>query len=66
MAEEEEDKRGADITTLLEITLKEAVYGTSRSIKLSRRVVCDNCEGSGGEKKDMIWISVRSVKEKVP
>jgi molecular chaperone DnaJ len=41
--------RGRDISIDLEITFKEAVFGTKRSVLLSRVSTCEVCSGSGGK-----------------
>ncbi len=40
--------RGADIQVDLEITLKEAVYGAEKIIKLKKLSICKKCSGIGG------------------
>lgn len=41
--------RGADIQVDLEITFKEMVDGTKRSVRLYKNSACDRCGGGGGE-----------------
>jgi len=40
-------RRGADLETTIEITLKEAALGTDKEINVFKRDVCDTCKGSG-------------------
>lgn len=40
---------GNDIQIDVEISFEEMVRGTSQEVNLYRNVVCDNCDGSGGE-----------------
>lgn len=42
-------KRGADIHIEVEISLKEAHHGVSKTIKLNKDEVCEHCSGSGAE-----------------
>lgn len=42
-------KRGADLETQVEITLKEAFDGTEREISVFKRDKCDTCKGLGVE-----------------
>jgi len=42
-------RRGSDISVDIELSFEEAVFGTDRSIKLTKHNTCENCEGSGGE-----------------
>jgi molecular chaperone DnaJ len=39
--------RGADLRVDLELTFAEAVWGTSKEVKVSRDVTCTTCTGSG-------------------
>ena len=41
--------RGADLRYDLEITLKEALSGVKKTIRLAMRVSCDKCNGTGAE-----------------
>ena len=41
--------RGQDIQVDAEISFEEMVHGAEREINLYNRVVCDRCDGSGGE-----------------
>jgi len=40
-------RRGKDLILELEVTLKEAAFGTEREIRLNRAEHCDACSGSG-------------------
>lgn len=42
-------KRGADIEIALNISFKESILGTEKTIKLKRDIKCDSCHGSGAE-----------------
>ncbi|MFK7856933.1 MAG: molecular chaperone DnaJ [Granulosicoccus sp.] len=42
--------RGDDLQYNLEVTLEEAVAGTSTEIKIPNQVVCDVCDGSGAKR----------------
>lgn len=42
--------RGADLRYNLELTLEEAVRGTSANIRIPTQVSCDECDGSGAKK----------------
>lgn len=42
-------KPGEDIRVEVKLTFKEAVFGTSKKIKLRRFRHCDHCQGSGAE-----------------
>jgi len=42
-------KRGRDIQVDVEITFEEMVKGTERTLNIYERVVCDRCQGAGGE-----------------
>jgi molecular chaperone DnaJ len=42
-------RRGSDLRFNLEITFKEAVFGTKKEILYTRKVVCSACKGSGAE-----------------
>ncbi len=41
--------RGRDISIDLEIPFNESVFGTERSVLLTKTSVCNHCHGSGGE-----------------
>lgn len=42
--------RGADLRYALDLTLEEAVFGTTAKIRVPTMVVCETCEGSGAKK----------------
>jgi len=42
--------RGRDISIDIELSLKEAVDGTTRKVLLTKDSVCETCEGTGAEK----------------
>ncbi|RLB01670.1 MAG: molecular chaperone DnaJ [Deltaproteobacteria bacterium] len=42
-------KRGRDIQVEIPITLEEVAAGVTKTITLKREVMCDRCQGSGGE-----------------
>lgn len=42
-------RRGSDISVDVEIDFKDSIFGTERSVLLSKTSTCDTCEGSGGE-----------------
>lgn len=41
-------RRGGDLKVELDLTFKEAVFGTSKKIKVTRLEKCDTCDGLGG------------------
>jgi len=41
--------RSADIQTSINLTFKEAVFGTEKNITLTKDAVCEKCQGSGAE-----------------
>lgn len=43
-------QRGADLRYNIELTLEEAVHGTSKTIRIPTLVSCKTCEGSGAKK----------------
>jgi len=45
----ERAKRGHDISIDLEIPFRDAIFGTDRTILLTKTSVCDSCRGSGAE-----------------
>ncbi len=47
-------KESLDIHIPISISFIEALNGTEKKVSFDRRVVCDNCEGSGAESKDDI------------
>ncbi|MEY4747385.1 MAG: hypothetical protein RLZZ416_434 [Candidatus Parcubacteria bacterium] len=42
--------RGRDISIDIELTFREAVFGTDRRVLISKMAVCDVCEGTGAKK----------------
>lgn len=42
-------KKGRDISTEIDIDFKDAVFGVSKTITLSRQAPCDTCSGTGGK-----------------
>lgn len=42
-------KRGRDISTEMDLSFEESVFGVSRTILLSKQSICDTCKGSGGK-----------------
>lgn len=42
-------RRGRDISTEIDLTFEESVFGVSRTILLTKQSVCDICKGSGGK-----------------
>jgi molecular chaperone DnaJ len=45
-------RRGADLRYDLELTLEEAVFGTSRQIRFQKHIACVSCDGIGGTGKE--------------
>ena len=43
-------RRGADLQKRMNISFEDAVFGTKKEIRLTKDVVCPDCEGSGAEK----------------
>jgi len=43
-------RRGSDLQYNIELTLKEAVLGTQKKIKIPSQTECNDCNGSGAEK----------------
>lgn len=43
-------KRGRDISIDIELSFKDAVFGTERHILISKQGLCSDCEGTGGKK----------------
>ena len=43
-------KRGRDISIDLEISFKDAIFGTTRNVILAKVSVCSTCDGSGAKK----------------
>ncbi len=42
-------RRGADLSTVLQITFEEAVFGVDKEIEITRDEICSTCRGSGAE-----------------
>lgn len=42
--------KGQDISIEILVSFKESIFGTERTINLTRVVICDPCEGSGAKK----------------
>ncbi len=42
-------KRGRDISTEIDLSFEESVFGVTRTILLSKQSVCDICKGTGGK-----------------
>ena len=42
-------RRGADLSTSLQISFEEAVFGVDKEIEITRDEVCGTCKGSGAE-----------------
>ncbi len=43
------DVRGRDISTEMEITFSEAVFGVTRTFLMTKKSMCDTCQGTGGK-----------------
>ncbi len=43
------ERRGRDISLDLQISFKDAVFGTTRTVVITKPSVCEVCEGSGGK-----------------
>lgn len=43
-------KRGRDISLEIDVTFKEAVFGTERNVLINKISTCSTCEGSGAKK----------------
>jgi len=43
-------RRGRDISLEIDVTFKEAVFGTERNVLINKVGTCDTCEGSGAKK----------------
>lgn len=43
-------KRGPDLQTRIEISFKDAVFGTQKTIQLEHNKICDECGGTGAQK----------------
>lgn len=42
-------KRGRDISTEIDLSFEDSIFGVNRTILLSKQSVCDICKGSGGK-----------------
>jgi len=42
-------RRGRDISTEIDMTFEESIFGASRKILLTKQSVCDICKGTGGK-----------------
>lgn len=42
-------RRGEDLQTRMNISFKDSVFGTKKSIRLEHTVICDDCDGDGAE-----------------
>lgn len=42
-------RRGADLSTAVQITFEEAVFGVDKEIEINRDEICSTCRGSGAE-----------------
>lgn len=42
-------KRGRDISTEIDLSFEDSIFGVTRTILLSKQSVCDICKGSGGK-----------------
>jgi molecular chaperone DnaJ len=49
-------KRGRDISTELDVTFSESVFGTERKVLLSKVSTCSTCTGTGAEKGSKMTI----------
>lgn len=59
-------KRGNDISIDLELSFKEAVFGTQRKVLVTKNSVCGTCQGSGAKRgSEMIICSVCNGNGKV-
>jgi molecular chaperone DnaJ len=45
------EARGHDVSVDIELTFKEAIFGTRRTLKLAKNNPCDTCDGSGAKPK---------------
>lgn len=43
-------RSGRDLRYDLELDFEEAIFGTEKQVRISRRVLCESCEGSGAKK----------------
>jgi molecular chaperone DnaJ len=42
-------KRGRDVSTEIDLTFEESIFGVARTILLSKQSTCDICKGTGGK-----------------
>ncbi|MBU1039318.1 molecular chaperone DnaJ [Patescibacteria group bacterium] len=42
-------RRGSDVEFVTAVDFKEAVFGASKTLRFEKAIVCNNCQGSGGE-----------------
>lgn len=42
-------RRGHDISIDIELSFKESVFGTARTVRMSKNAVCSDCDGTGGK-----------------
>ncbi len=42
-------RRGNDISIDIELSFRESIFGTNRTVRLSKNTTCSECEGSGGK-----------------
>ena len=47
-------KRGEDLQTRIELSFKESIFGVTKNINLEHTVSCQDCSGSGAERKTVI------------
>lgn len=48
-AQDSRNRRGADLSYEMQISLEEAVNGCEKQIRIPKQVVCDKCHGSGAK-----------------
>ncbi len=61
-----QQKRGRDISIDIEVDFKDAVFGTTRKVLVSKTSVCSSCSGKGAEKgSEMISCSKCNGKGKI-
>lgn len=42
-------RRGHDISIDIELSFRESIFGTARTVRMSKNAVCSDCEGTGGK-----------------
>lgn len=47
--QQQRNRRGRDIETVIDLTFEEAVFGVEKKLKLNVETECDHCKGSGVE-----------------